>query len=95
MPDGALVRADIDPWTFQGFGNLGALVVADVRRTHRQGHQGDLLQVRDLGIRCIRAPCFSLGAAQLNRPLKLTVSSLDLTPADAAAEGVRRERRRS
>jgi hypothetical protein len=79
VPDGALVRADIDPWTFQGFGNLGALVVADVRAPIGRGAKGAYFKVRDLGIRCIRAPCFSLGAAKLNRPVKVIVSSLDLT----------------
>ncbi|MBA2641990.1 MAG: hypothetical protein H0U82_03550 [Actinobacteria bacterium] len=79
MSDGTLVRADIDPWTFQGFGNLGALVVADVRAPIGRGTKGTYFKVRDLGIRCIRAPCFSLGAAKLNRPVKVTVSSLDLT----------------
>ena len=81
VPDGALVRADVEPWTFQGFGNLGALVVADVRAPIGNGTQGAYFRVRDLGIRCIKAPCFSLGAAKLNRPARLNVSSLDLTVA--------------
>jgi len=34
--------------------------------------------VRDLGIRCVRAPCFHLQAARLNRSSRTIVSSLDL-----------------
>ena len=79
VPDGALVRAEVEPWTFQGFGNLGALVVTDVRAPIGKGTQGAYFRVRDLGIRCIKAPCFSLGAARLNRSSRVIVSSLDLT----------------
>ena len=31
IADGALVRAAIEPWTFDGIGELGVLVVAEVR----------------------------------------------------------------
>ena len=54
------------------------LVVADVRAPAGKGVKGRYYRVRDLGIRCVRAPCFHLRAARLNRSSRTTVSSLDL-----------------
>jgi hypothetical protein len=78
IPDGALVRADIEPRTSEGFGELGELVVGDVRAPVGKGVKGAYYRVRDLGIRCVRAPCFHLRAARLNRSARTIVSSLDL-----------------
>ena len=54
------------------------LVVADVRAPAGKGAKGRYFRVRDLGIRCVRAPCFSLRAARLNRASRMLVSGLDL-----------------
>lgn len=78
VPDGALVRADIEPRAYEGFGELGELVVAGVRAPVGKGSKGTYYRVRDLGIRCVRAPCFYLRAARLNRSARTIVSDLDL-----------------
>jgi len=78
IPDGSLARADIEPRADEGFGELGVLIVADVRAPIGKGLKGTYFRVRDLGIRCVRAPCFSLRAARLNRSSRTIVSSLDL-----------------
>jgi hypothetical protein len=54
------------------------LVVADVRAPVGKGVKGRYYRVRDLGIRCVRAPCFHLRATPLNRSSRTIVSSLDL-----------------
>jgi hypothetical protein len=54
------------------------LIVAEVRAPVGKGTKGTYYRVRDLGIRCVRAPCFSLRAARLNRSSRTLVSSLDL-----------------
>ncbi|HSF62640.1 MAG TPA: DUF6748 domain-containing protein [Gaiellaceae bacterium] len=78
VPDGSLARADIRAGSHPGLGTLGVLIVADVRAPAGEGTKGRYYRVRDLGIRCVRAPCFSLRAARLNRSLRTLVSSLDL-----------------
>jgi Domain of unknown function (DUF6748) len=79
IPDGALVRARIEPRAYEGFRALGVLVASDVRAPVGKGVKGVYYRVRDVGIRCVRAPCFHLRAARLNRSSRTTVSSLDLT----------------
>lgn len=78
VPDGALARADIRAGSLPGLGTLGVLIVADVRAPAGRGTKGTYYRVRDLGIRCVRAPCFSLRTASLNRSTRGLVSSLDL-----------------
>ena len=86
VPAGAIVRADIEPWRFEGFGQLGALVVAAVRAPVGQKATGSVYRVKDLGIRCVRAPCFSFRAGKLNTLFRTTLSSLNLRPAFLTAE---------
>jgi hypothetical protein len=78
VPDGALSRAEIEPWEFQGFGELGQLVVTDARLPAGQTRSGVFYRVRDLGVRCIRAPCFSMLAERVNGSSRVTVSELGL-----------------
>ena len=79
LPAGALVRADIEPWSFEAFGKLGVLVVANVwEPAGRATLSGGFYRLRDTGVRCIRAPCFSLRASKLNGSSRVTVSDLDL-----------------
>ncbi|MBM2823100.1 MAG: hypothetical protein HW413_1846 [Thermoleophilia bacterium] len=85
LPANALVRAAIGPWTFEGFGELGAVAVAEIWRPVTQDQPtGGFFRLRDIGIRCIRAPCFSFRAWRLNRSYRVTVSDVDLGPARLA-----------
>ena len=87
LPDGALVRADIEPWSFEAFGKLGVLVVADVwAPAGRATLSGGFYRLRDTGVRCIRAPCFSLRASKLNGSSRVTLSDLDLGATRATPE---------
>lgn len=92
VPSDALVRADLEPWSFEGFGELGVLVVAAVWESAGQEIAGSVYRVKDLGVRCIRAPCFSLRAARLNTSLRTTLSGLELRLAFLTADqGARAE----
>ena len=86
LPANALVRAALDARSFGGLGELGVLVVADIRVPAGQERSGVVYRVRDLGLRCIRAPCFSLRAARVNGSFRTTVSDLDLRPARLSPE---------
>ena len=82
--DGSLARAEIEPWRFDGVGELGVLVVArSFAPVGARAASGRYLRVVDTGIRCFRAPCFSLRAAVLNREQRITLSGIDV---EAAAD---------
>jgi hypothetical protein len=79
VPDGALARGTIEPRAFDGLGKLGVLVVADAfPPAGRATPAGRFFRLVDTGIRCIRAPCFSIRASQPNRLSRTTVSDLDV-----------------
>jgi hypothetical protein len=89
VPAGSLVRADIEPSKDEGFGELGVLVVAGVfSPAGTTAGGGSFFRLIDSGIRCIRAPCFSFRAAQLNQSVRTTLSGIDLGSARAAPEEV-------
>jgi hypothetical protein len=77
------VRADVEPWSYPGVGELGTLVVAEVRGPVGNEAAGAFYRVRDLGIRCIRAPCFSYRAVRVNGTGRIPVSGFDLHLAGA------------
>ena len=79
IPEGSLARALIEPWSFEGLGELGVLVAARVfPPVGRHVAKGRYFRVVDRGIRCVRAPCFSLRAIVLNRGETSTLSGIDL-----------------
>ena len=80
VPQEALVRAASEAQEFTGFGKLGVLVVAEVWKPVGGPAKGDFYRLRDTGVRCIRAPCFSKRAARLNGQARFTFSDLDLRP---------------
>jgi len=91
LPAGAIVRADIEPWSFEAFGKLGVLVVADVWAPGgRASPSAGFYRLRDTGVRCIRAPCFSLRASKLNGSSRVTLSDLDLGATRATPEELER-----
>lgn len=87
---GGLARAAIEPWSFEGLGKLGVLVVARVWSPVGTGSRGAVYRLRDTGIRCVRAPCFWLRAAALNRSSSVELSDLDLRPFGASPAELRR-----
>jgi len=91
VPDGALVRADIELSIYEGIGSLGVLVVAVVYSPAGTAPvSGGYYRIIDTGIRCIRAPCFSYRATQLNGSTRTTLSDVDLSSARATSAEVAR-----
>lgn len=91
VPHGGVVRAEIEPWRFEGIGELGVLVVARVfEPVGETKPTGDHFRVTDTGIRCVKAPCFSLRASRLNRESRTTLSGVAVDAAGLTAAELRR-----
>jgi hypothetical protein len=91
LPGNALVQADLGSQAFGDFGELGALFVSVVwSPVGSAPASGRYFRLRDTGIRCVRAPCFSFRANRLNTRAHTTVSSVDLGPARETDETLRR-----
>lgn len=80
VPTGAIARADLESQKF-GSWKLGILVASNIRAPAGRQPSGPYYRVRDLGIRCVRAPCFSFRATRLNRTYRVTLSEVDLAAA--------------
>jgi hypothetical protein len=84
---GALVRGAIE----LGPDDLGQLVAEAVFvPAGRAKVRGGYYRVRDTGIRCIRAPCFSYRATQVNGFTRTRVSGVDVAAAKATAKELAR-----
>lgn len=81
-----VVRGRMTPREFDGFGNLGALVVREAWSSATDAAaNGTFYRVEDNGIRCVTTPCFSTDATALNRERATTaLSDLDLSSAGAS-----------
>jgi hypothetical protein len=91
VPDEALVRGSLDAFAFEGGGTLGVLVVTTVYAPAGTAPtSGGYYRIVDTGIRCIRAPCFSLRAAQVNGSTRTPLSGIDLNAAGATTGEVAR-----
>ena len=89
IPEEALVRGAMDT----GRDDLGELVVSAVYAPAGQATaSGGFYRVKDTGIRCVRAPCFSYRVSQVNGVTRVMVSSLDLDAAQATPKAVARAR---
>jgi hypothetical protein len=85
IPDGAVVRGHLEPSAYGGSSeSLGAIIVSDVRVPVGSFTKGTYYRVRDVGVRCVRAPCFSYRATVLNGTWRVAISTLDLAPTHAA-----------
>ena len=90
IPDGAVVLGHLEPWGYDGFSEaLGAIIVDDVRTPVGSFEKGTYFRVRDLGIRCVRAPCLSYRATVLNGVRRVLISTLDLSAVRASPEELR------
>ncbi len=49
-----------------GFEHLGTLIATDVRNPVGAVASGSFYRLRDIGVRCVREPCFSIRAFRLN-----------------------------
>jgi hypothetical protein len=80
---GALARATLATTANPEWGPLGVLRVAEIWAPATTGPpKGGFFRIRDLGVRCVRTPCFSYRAVALNtRERPIRVSSFALGPA--------------
>ena len=84
VPTGGLVRGTLEPLDAGDFGELGVVVVLLAYEPAGTAPvTGGYYRVVDTGIRCIRAPCFSYRAKQVNGSARTTMSGLDLAASGA------------
>ncbi len=84
--DGALVQGGIAAGDVPGFEHLGMLIATDVRNPVGAAASGSFYRLRDIGVRCVREPCFSIRASRLNTTSAVLVSGLDLRSAELSEE---------
>lgn len=82
IPEAALVRGAMDLGR-DDLGELTALATYAPAGTAPLG--GDYYRVVDTGVRCVRAPCFSYRAAQVNGSTRTSISGVDLGASGARA----------
>lgn len=89
--DGGLARGVIELADYGGLGKLGVLVVSAVfAPAGYASESGGYYRVRDRGIRCVRAPCLSYRATQVNGSTRTGMSEVDLQAAHATPGEVER-----
>jgi hypothetical protein len=83
----AVARGALVPGRVEGFPELDTLVVTEVWTASgsQSRPRGVFHKLRDRGLRCIAAPCFSTHAAALNTGRHVNVSEIDLAPSGAPA----------
>jgi hypothetical protein len=83
----ALARGTLVRGRVEGFPDLDALVVSEVwlASSSQSRALGVFHTLRDRGIRCVAAPCFSTHAAALNTGAHANVSAIDLSRTGAPA----------
>ncbi|MBD2730169.1 hypothetical protein H6G96_28585 [Nostoc sp. FACHB-892] len=75
-----ILRGNIVPVTFPGFGEFGNLRVKEAfYAATNVPAKGTFVALKDNGIRCITTPCFSTDNLVLNKPKTAQVSSIDLS----------------
>jgi hypothetical protein len=89
--DGGLARGVVQLADYGGLGKLGVIVVSAVfAPAGSAAVSGGYYRVRDTGIRCVRAPCFSFRATQVNGSTRTRMSDVDLVAAMASPGEVER-----
>jgi hypothetical protein len=80
---GSLASGVLDFQKSPDFGRLGQLTVSAIwAPVGQEPGAGRFFRLRDTGVRCIRAPCFSIRTTKLNSTARATlVSALELGPA--------------
>lgn len=87
LVDGALIRGALAA----GRDDLGELVVhATYVAAGSATVSGGFYRIVDNGIRCVRAPCFSITARSVTASTRIAVSSVDLRASSASAADIRR-----
>jgi hypothetical protein len=91
LPEGALVRGATEPGQSFGTRKLDQLeVFAVYAPTGTAAVSGGYYRVLDTGIVCIRAPCFSFRAQQVNGSSRVTASTVDVAASGAVPADIDR-----
>ncbi len=84
---GALLRGNVVPKVYPGFGNLGAFRVSESWQAASDNQPtGAYYRVRDRGVRCITYPCPTHHEAKLNSIIHANLAGVDLNGAGAREE---------
>lgn len=87
----AVVRAEVEPRTYTGVGDLGALVVIEGWSAATAAPpSGTVYRVYDTGLQCVTSPCFSLRGEVLHGGDTEYLSGVDLAPVSAARDDLDR-----
>ena len=86
IQDGAVVQGGIAAGDVPGFEHLGMLIATDVRNPVGAVAAGSFHRLRDIGVRCVREPCFSIRASRLNTAGSMLVSGVDLRSVELSEE---------
>lgn len=88
----AVARGRLVRGLVEGFPDLDTLVVSEVWRASSSVNRarGVFHRLRDNGVRCVKAPCFSITAAVLNSSRSRTVSDVELSRTGTPAAERRR-----
>jgi uncharacterized protein DUF6748 len=90
LPDGSLVRAAIADGA-DGLDVLEATALYETAGT--ASVSGGYYRVLDTGVRCVRAPCFSFRAGQVNGSTGVTTSGVDVAASGASPFEIERAQR--
>ena len=91
LPDGALARGALEAGPPVAGTKLDRLrILATYSPAGAADVGGGYYRVRDTGIRCIRAPCFSYRAAGVNSSTSVTASAVDLAASGASPRDLAR-----
>jgi hypothetical protein len=91
IPDGALARGALVTGPTIAGAELGRVRVwALYSPAGSAAVAGGYYRVRDTGIRCVRAPCFSYRAAGVNSAMSVTASGVDLAASGASEDALAR-----
>lgn len=93
VPAQGLANGALESRQFGALGKLGVLTVSGSWAPVSSAPPvGAFLRLHDTGIRCVRAPCFSIRVSRLNSALRPTLlSALDLGPARSGSARRRAE----
>jgi hypothetical protein len=91
LPSGSLLRGAVERGQRLGTRQLDQLLVRAVYAAAGTSEVGGgYYRVLDTGIVCIRAPCFSFRAQQINGSSRITTSGVDLEASGATAAEIER-----
>ena len=84
-----LLKGELIPHIYGGFGNLGEFVASEAYRPATNNPaEGIFAALKNKGIYCITTPCFSIDEFVLNSNKTGVISGFDLNPSGASAKDI-------